>query len=231
MIASYFVCRNLFVSVRLFLSGWLVLARVSVDEWRERSVESSFEACMRVARCNDLLPEPESRVLCALSSWNAFDVEPNRASVRRVSGVPESRFYSAMRSLEEAGSVSCSDSGPFATCQFVRCPGPVFQSALSGRRGIVVTHRGRVSPPVVPAGSEHLFRGMTGVERDNLLRMVQERMPASWDFAAFLDNIDPSLSYAENKEILEKILPSRPVSEAELKSMEERAKASREGWL
>lgn len=65
---------------------------------------------------------------------------------------------------------------------------------------------------------------MTGVERDNLLRMVYDRIPESWDVAAFLDNVDPSLSYGENRELLDRLLPPRPATEAQIKAVEERGR-------
>jgi len=161
--------------------------------------------------------------MCASSSFNAFGVEPTRGMLRELSGIPPSRFYSVLEDLRQSGSIVCGR-GALGTCRFVRCPVKSV-SALSGRRGIKVTKRGFR----LPGGSEEVFRGMTGVERDSLLRMVYDRIPESWDVAAFLDNVDPSLSYSENRKILDRLLPPRPATEAQLRSIEERERAGG-GW-
>jgi len=200
------------------------LARaMSVDEWRDRSVAGSFDACLRIARCDRTLTDAEARALCSVSSWNAFGVEPSRAMIRGVAGLPESKFYDTMRLLEGSGSVSCEGRGAFSRCRFSRCLSGAPEFA-SRRRGIEVSYKGRPSGRryEVPAGSEGLFRHMTGVERQHLVNMVYERAPESWDVAAILDYIDPSLSYSENKEILDRLLPPALPTRAELESASER---------
>jgi len=214
--------------VAVFLSGgWL--ARVTpLGVWEDRSVRGSFDACVKVSRCSfDSLDSDRARILCAVSSFNAFDIEPSRVMVQAVSGVPASRFYRVLGELENSGSVVCEGRGSSAMCRFEACPpARPARSARLARRGVRVSRRGvsrsRISRVEVPAGSERLFRHMTGVERKHLLDMVKRRAPESWDVAALLDYIDPSLSYEENKKILDSLLPPAPISEEELEAREER---------
>lgn len=185
----------------------------SLPEWRDRSVEGAFESCLSVARCGKSLTTDESRIMCAVAAFNAFDVKPNRGMVRSVSEVPKSRFYNVIGGLENSGAVECIGRGASAECDFGGCPS--FKSSLADRKGIRVTRRGKRVWHEVPEGSEDLFRHLTGVERQNLLDMVDERAPESWDVAAVLDYVDPSLSYSENKEILDDLLPSGVKGEVE----------------